>query len=330
MPKLDRLLWVTGARGFLGRHVSRSFSETGFQVAGIGRGDWSDHAHWGIDTWVEASVVETSLAGLMRQTGRPDIVFHAAGTGSVHDSFVHHRRSFQDTVVSTFELIEFLRNSAPRCTVLYPSSCAVYGQALVQPIPESAAVAPVSVYGAHKAAAEALLQTAAVNFGLPVGIIRYFSLYGQGLRKQLLWDLGRRLIGGESPIRLGGTGAETRDLLHIDDAVLLAALVAGRCTGEEARPLIVNGGSGRDISVAAIADLVSNNISPGTTVEFTGDQRPGDPTHYQASIERAQTLGFSPRWDTREGITDYCRWLHSSFSPQNTGDGPDPQSVGQP
>ncbi len=65
-----RIAWVTGAKGFLGRHVSREFASRGWRVVGIGRGHWTDHGSWGVDEWVEADVTRTSIGSVLERLRR--------------------------------------------------------------------------------------------------------------------------------------------------------------------------------------------------------------------------------------------------------------------
>src|SRR4030095_13057401 len=83
--------------------------------------------------------------------------------------------------------------TAPAAILIYPSSAAVYGVVKQAPIGESSPIAPVSPYGLHKAMAEELCSTQSKHFGLRCAIVRFFSVYGPGSRKQLLWDLAQKI-----------------------------------------------------------------------------------------------------------------------------------------
>src|SRR6202011_562447 len=101
------------------------------------------------------------------------------------------------------------------------SSAAVYGAHGPGPIPETCPLLPVSPYGSHERYAEELCLLAARRYGLGCAIIRFFSLYGAGRRKQILWDIGRKLIDNPPGIQLFGSGEETRDFVYVEDAVEL-------------------------------------------------------------------------------------------------------------
>jgi len=317
-----KLAWVTGARGFLGRHVARHLSGEGWRVVGIGYGEWSaDEAKtWGIADWRNADVGLAELRELAAVAGRPDVIFHAAGSASVGFSLEHPFADFQRTVATTAAVLEAMRTTAPAAVLIYPSSAAVYGVVKQVPIAESSPIAPVSPYGVHKAMAEELCMTQSRNFSLRCAIVRYFSVYGPGLRKQLLWDLAKKIDASPAAIELHGTGDETRDFLHVDDAARIVTLVA-KAPGNE--PLVINGGSGDAASVRDIANMLVAELGVKRDLCFSGTRRPGDPPHYRADTRQLVKLGFRPRWSLKAGVRDYVAWLRkadSGFQPTRRTD----------
>jgi UDP-glucose 4-epimerase len=136
-------------------------------------------------------------------------------------------------------------------------------------------------------------------------VIRFFSLYGPGLRKQLLWDVAGKLSREVDEITLFGTGNEMRDMLYVSDAAELCFLAAQLATSQ---CLIVNGGTGVASSVQTIASELARALGSRCRVRFNGDLRVGDPSHLQASTKRAAGFGFTPRWSLRDGIEAYAAW----------------------
>jgi UDP-glucose 4-epimerase len=305
-------LWITGAHGFIGRHVAQAFAQAGWSVLGIGHGLWreAEARSWGIEYWLESDIAPGSLKTLYAVAGAPDVIFHAAGGSSVAESVTDPVRDFDRTVRTTALLLDTIRRAAPDALMMLPSSAAVYGIASNGPIKETASVNPVSPYGLHKCMAEHLVKGAHQLFGLRSAIIRYFSIYGPGLRKQLLWDLAQKLSSRPKDIVLFGTGEETRDFLHVEDAAGLAVLVAEKMAGRDS--LIVNGGSGDCIPVRYIAKTLGGLLSPETEIRFNGTQRTGDPFHYQADTQLMKHLGFRPMWNLEKGMAGYVSWLAQS------------------
>lgn len=302
-------LWVTGARGFIGRHVARAFAKAGWSVLGVGHGRWSqtEARLWGVQYWHESDITHEALRMLIAKGGSPDAIFHAAGGSSVGQSVEHPLRDFDRTVRTTAVFLDAVHELASDTLMILPSSAAVYGCAGSGPINELAPLAPMSPYGLHKHLAEQLVRGANQLFGLRYAIIRYFSVYGPGLRKQLLWDLAQRLSSCEREIVLSGTGEETRDFLHVEDAARFAVTVVEKMEGSDS--LIVNGGSGESVSVRYIAETLRRFLSPTTSIRFNGAQRAGDPLHYQADTQLMDSFRFRPRWRLEEGMAGYVDWL---------------------
>lgn len=302
---MPRRLVVTGAYGFIGRHAARRWAEAGWRVVGIGHGAWSrkDWRDWGLDDWHGADV---TLDTLVTYAGEPDLIVHCAGSGSVGFSVTHPYQDFQRTVQTTAAVLEYVRLHAPNARIVLPSSAAVYGAASARAIPEETPLLPVSPYGVHKRLAEELALSYADRYRLAVAVVRLFSIYGAGLRKQLLWDACRKLAAGEA--EFAGTGAERRDWLNVSDAVELMACAAGHAS---AGPLVLNGGSGTSVSVHDILAKVRKGFPNSPALRFTGTARPGDPDVYEADIARARALGWSPRIDLDEGMARYVEWFNT-------------------
>ena len=301
-------VWIVGAKGFLGRHVARRFSADGNRVIGIGRSEWDadQRRPWGVGAWSGAGVEPPVLIALFDQFGRPDLVVHAAGSASIGRSLDDPFADFFDTAASVAQILAFLCRRAPDARLILSSSAAVYGAHGPGPIPETCPLFPVSPYGSHKRYAEELCSLAARRYGLRCAIIRFFSLYGPELRKQILWDIGRRLIDNPSVIQLFGSGEETRDFFHVADAVELVSACGAAASCE---PLVVNGGTGSATRVRDLAGAVVHALGRHTEVQFSGVTRQGDPEHYCADTRRADALGFRYHWSLERGLAAWADWF---------------------
>jgi UDP-glucose 4-epimerase len=307
---MARHIIITGASGFLGRYAAQHFSNQGWMVSGVGHSANNFSAkQWGISHWVESDVNLESLTRLIKKTRKPDAVFHCAGSGSVGRSWDAPLQDFERTTLTTAAVIESMRRHAPESLLIYPSSAAVYGESTADALSEESALHPMSPYGLHKLVSEDLCLGAHRIFGIRVAIIRFFSIYGPGLRKQLLWDVTRKLGAGSDTLTLDGTGAELRDFFYIDDAARLVEWVAEQSSTTEST--ILNGSTGIPTSVASIALLLIEAM--GTTgsvnLEFTGRCRPGDPSRLVGDTGKLEQIGFYSQVCVEEGIRRFVATL---------------------
>jgi UDP-glucose 4-epimerase len=301
--------WVTGANGFIGRHLVRELAGAGHVVHGVGHGalDPADARALGLQTWINGEVDAANFSALAATHGLPSQVFHLAGGSSVGLSIARPFEDFSRTVASTARLLEWLRSFAPESQLVVASSAAVYGADHTGPIAESAALAPMSPYGHHKLMMEQLCRSYAQSFGLHCTVVRLFSVYGPNLRKQLLWDICSRLGSEERSLNLGGTGTEIRDWTDVRDVVRLLVRVAEKVRHDDFR--VINGGSGRGTSVAGIADGLIRNWGSNTVVRYSGAARPGDPKSLLADDGRLRDLNFDWRISLERGLADYVEWF---------------------
>lgn len=297
-----RRVLVTGGLGFLGLAVARGFKAGGDRVVGLGHGDAATALAHGFDRWLQADVCGAALAALDE---RFDVVVHCAGRSSVAWSLEHPLDAFAATVQSTAELLDHLRRHNPDALMIQASSAAVYGAAEDRPLRVGDRPNPVSPYGFHKEMTEGLLRSHAVAFGQRCIAVRFFSIYGPGLRRQLLWDAATKLSAGHSEAVFWGTGQETRDWIHVDDAARLVARLVDA-------PLdlhLLNGASGIRSTVAHTLEQLRLSLGSETRIVFNGQLKAGDPLHYHADMTEADRLGWQPSIALEDGLRDFAQWF---------------------
>jgi len=283
------VILVTGASGFLGRAISDHLSVEGHDVVGAGRPDFE--------------IPSGPFTELIRSR-RYDALVHCAGPASVPASVADPSADFRGSAGVLDDLLSALRplDEAPR--VVFLSSAAVYGQPARLPIREADPLAPISPYGFHRRACELLLQAHARVWGLESVVLRVFSAYGEGLRRQIMWDICRQAIAAGT-IELEGTGTESRDFVHATDVAraVEVALRSASFTGEA-----YNVGTGAETTIATLATLLVEDLETVPSVHFSGRGRAGDPANWRADISTIAGLGFEPCVDIESGTHRYASW----------------------
>lgn len=305
-------IWITGAYGFIGRHVARTLADQENNIVfGVGHGQWSheEYRQWGISGWINGGINLDSLNSLYTLGGRPDVVIHLAGGSSVGMSLQGPRTDFFRTVVSTENLLEWLRVNSPETAVVVVSSAAVYGAGFSGTISESSTLNPYSPYGHHKLMMESLCHSYANSFGIRSVVARLFSVFGVGLQKQLLWDISKRINDCAGTLVLSGTGNELRDWVNVLDVSQVLAKIGAYAS---TMVPIINVGSGIGTSVRDIAQLFIDNWhgshSNETLLSFTGITREGDPVSLIADTHYLKELGLQCASPVADGIKNYVAW----------------------
>jgi UDP-glucose 4-epimerase len=286
-------LLVTGALGFIGGSVARHAVRLGHTVIGTALPEDLGKAAGFPLTAAEGA---PAVAALVDEAA-PDVILHAAGRASVAASIAAPADDFEGSVLTWQALLEGVRRSKRRPVVILPSSAAVYGDPDRLPVAEDAPLAPISPYGFHKRLCEILADEYARCFGLDVVVARLFSVFGPAQRRLLVWELFAQLAGPGDTAWIQGTGAETRDYLHVDDVAEALLRVAAsrpeRAQGAE----IYNLASGEERSVLEVATAIRDRVAPGKAIACRGEARPGDPSRWRADVGRlfARTAPWRPR-----------------------------------
>jgi UDP-glucose 4-epimerase len=300
-----RLLVVTGAHGFLGRHVARAAAKHGARVVGLGHGAWRDEEAlaWGLSAWQEGDV---SCEALEQLDESPDAIVHCAGSGSAGLALAHPGQDFERTVGTTAEVLEFIRTRSPQTALVFPSSGAVYGLPAVIPVKEETPPNPISPYGVHKRIAEELIESYGRHFGVNAAIVRIFSLYGEELRKQLLWDACQKATRGQ--VEFSGRGTDTRDWVAAEDAAELLLLGASRATPDAP---IANCATGIETTIKDVLTALFAALGVSSEPGFTGAGRSVNPSRYAGDPTRALAWGWQPKRSWQQGIAEYGHWFQT-------------------
>ena len=293
-------VFLTGAKGFLGQYVARAFLDSGYEVAGV---DATAAKPAGFADYDCMRLPDDGLHALLERF-QPEICIHCAGGASVAASLADPRADFNSSVGLTEHLLAALASAAPSCRAIFLSSAAVYGQPAQLPVTEDDSIRPLSPYGYHKRMCELLFEKAALLDGLPAASLRIFSAYGSGLKRQVLWEMASQLADGK-PLRLKGTGDETRDFIHAADVARAVRLIAEKAP---AKGEVYNVAAGAETSIRQAAEMLCAHFPGAETPHFAGQPIKGDPQRWLADCSRLAGLGFAPALPLEEGLGALARW----------------------
>ena len=300
---MNKKILITGAKGFLGSNVAKHFKNLGYETYGIGHGGLSieESQNIGLDYWKKDDV---SIKSILEFNQKFDLIVHCGGSGSVGFSVEHPYDDFKKTVDGTLEVLEYMRVHNPNARLIYPSSPAVQGEHPDEPIKEEYIGKPASPYGYHKKIAEDLCQSYSEKFGLRVSIVRLFSVYGNGLKKQLLWDAYHKIKEAKSDVSFWGTGNETRDFIHISDVVSIFDTLIKK---DEIFTLI-NGGTGTKHSIKNVIEMIRDLVNPLIHIEFNNQVNIGNPIYYWANTQKLEKYDITSNKKLENELVNYVTW----------------------
>jgi UDP-glucose 4-epimerase len=290
---------VTGAAGFIGRHLSALLVQRGVELVTVDR-----NPHPVPDG-----------RSLTRDLARPGAlddlldsrttVFHLASPADVSRSVAEPRREFEHNLTTSFEVLESVRRAG--AALVFASSASVFDPAGDErPRGERAYPRPSSPYAAAKLAGEAYCYAYHRSYGVDVKVARMFSVYGVGMRRFAIYDLFHKIRRDPARLTLLGDGEQVRDYLYVEDAArgLLAVAAAG-APGED-----YNLASGVAVPVAELARCIAVLMGhPDISIEASGEPYPGDVRCFFADTGKLSALGFAPQIPLDEGLRRTLDWL---------------------
>ena len=243
---------------------------------------------------------------------RFSVCINAAGCGNVGYSIEHPINDFEANTYAVAKVLDSIRKHQPSCKYLHISSAAVYGNPRHLPVHEMAELAPLSPYGFNKLMSEQLCTAYYKLYDIPITIIRPFSVFGNGLKKQLLWDICCK-ISCFDEVELFGTGKESRDFIHVQDLALLIDLVIEKSLFNLD---IINAASGTETTIQQIALMVETHFGNSKKIHFTGQYKMGDPLNWLADTKKATALGFINQTALEPAIAKYVDWFKANATEQ--------------
>ena len=286
---------VTGGAGFIGSHLVDRLLAESWVVLVID--DLSSGATANLAAGATLERLDVASADLVRpiRAWRPDVAFHLAAQPSVVRSAMDPLGDLDINVIGTHRLAAAAVASGAVRLVFVSSGGAVYGETY-RPATERTTPAPASYYGVHKLAAEGHVRLA----GLPYAILRPSNVYGPRQTAGLEGAVVAAFIEQatrDGVLRIHGDGSQTRDFLHVRDAVEALLLVARTATASGTW----NVAFGRSGSIAALADHVERAFGRKFGRSLA-ERRPGDVAASTISSAALQRLGWRPQVDLDAGL----------------------------
>ncbi|MBK8174415.1 MAG: NAD(P)-dependent oxidoreductase [Rhodospirillales bacterium] len=286
---------MTGATGFIGRHVAARLAASGMHVGAIGRAPRHTAAAQtpGVE-WLYADLLAEDESRRLVAAFRPDILVHAAWY-TRHGLFWTAKEN-TDWRAASIALAEAFRDAGGR-RFIGIGSCAEYDWTSPGSVawPETRPLLPATPYGSAKCEAAARIAALCAEAGMEFGWARLFHLFGADEPPdRLVSSLAIALLAGKEATV--GSGRHRRDFC--DSAFAgraIAALAVSRACGP------VNIGSGQSVTIAKVARLMGDLCGRSDLVRLgSRPDRPDDPLYLVPDVRRLRTVvGFREQHDLR-------------------------------
>jgi UDP-glucose-4-epimerase GalE len=322
------LILITGGAGYVGSHCTKALAAAGhgsvvFDNLLFGHREF---ARWG--PLIEGDIRDASALDAVFSAYRFDAVMHFAALAYVGESVTAPGRYYDVNVNGTRTLLDAVVRAGVR-SIIFSSSCAIYGEPERMPITEQTVPNPINPYGFSKLVCERMMDDFDLAHGLKSARLRYFNAAGADRTAEIGEDhdpethLIPLVLDAASGKRLNVTvygtdyptpdGTAIRDYIHVDD-LARAHVLALQHLLKKGDTIAVNLGTGHGASVRQVIDT-ARSITGRDIVVRDGSRRAGDPPVLVADAKKAsEVLGWAPQYsDLPAIITDAWRWHNKRF-----------------
>ena len=314
MSKINKIVLVTGADGFIGSHLVEMLVTQGHEIIALSQ--YNSFNNWG---WLEdvncKSMIEV-LTGDIRDphfckhiTKDVDIIFHLAALIAIPYSYIAPDSYVDTNIKGTLNICQAARENG-NIRVIHTSTSEVYGTAQYVPIDENHPLQPQSPYSATKIAADAMAMSFFNAFELPVTIARPFNTYGpRQSARAVIPAIITQIASGMKEIKLGDV-TPTRDFNYVEDTCngFIALAESSNTIGE-----VVNIGSNFEISVGDNLNIIKELMN--SDVEFVIDEQRIRPEKSEVfrlwcdNTKIEKLTGFKPQVGIQEGLKRTIDWI---------------------
>jgi len=295
---------VTGAAGFIGSHLCETLLAKGFSVIGI---DCFQAPAWVKEKNIASLISNPDfklIRGDLLELELPvildgvHVIYHLAATAGVRASWGTNFQTYiRNNIKSTQLLLETAKGRRYLKKFILASTSSVYG-ATDGPAREDHPLRPLSPYGVTKLAGEHLAAIYHREFGLPLTILRFFTVYGVRQRPDMAFHrLIKAVLAGEE-FKVYGDGGQIRDFTNISDIVdgnIKAMNLASHGN-------VYNLGGTSRASLNDVISLVQKITGIEARIKYIPEQ-PGEPRETWANISSAtRDLKYSPTIALKDGL----------------------------
>jgi len=257
-------------------------------------------------TVTRCSTEEKTLLRAKIMEFHPEVIVHLAAIPLVSVATSHTEFAFRSLSVGLVNVLEVLRDAPFVRRFVYVSSSMVYGNFVLDPMPEEGPKNPINVYGGLKLAGEVLTQSYLYPTGIEYVILRPSAVYGPtDIHQRVVQKFCEGALAG-SPILVKPRNDHIMDFTYVDD---IAQGLFLACTHPAAANETFNVTFGNSRRLTELVDVLRQYV-PQLVISNLDIDDADRPARGSLSIEKARRLlGYDPKWPLERGIPAYLEWL---------------------
>lgn len=311
---MPRKVLVTGANGFVARHMVPALKERGFEVAGV---DVGKDCAWCVDRYHACDLADADAVKAVLSKERPDVIVHLAAVSSVGQSWKMPAGTFLNNTGIFLNLVEAVRSVEMSPRILSVGSSEEYGNVPKGelPISEERRLSPSSPYAVARVAQEQLSRLYADGFGLDVVMTRSFNQIGPGQRTDfVVSSFVAQLMAGKREGRKtvevkAGDLSIVRDFLDVRDAVAAYLLLMEK--GEAGEVYNICSGVGRTLQ--EVLETAARIVGVEVYVTVDPDRiRPADNRAIIGNNGKMRRLGWNLKYALEMSLADMVEHLEAN------------------
>jgi UDP-glucose 4-epimerase len=298
---------VTGGLGFIGSHLVERLNENNDLVIVDNQSSGNIKNIQDLDfSRIDTDFGDITRVNLERIFEDVDYVYHMAAVTSVPQSVNDPLRSNEVNITGTLKVLE----AAKKCGVkklIFSSSSAVYGETASLPISEKNPVNPLSPYAVTKVTGELYCTLYSEIYDLPTIALRYFNVFGpkqdpESQYAAVIPIFIDKILKNQRPV-IYGDGEQTRDFVNVKEVVDANILAA-----ESNETGSYNIGLGKSTTINYLFEMIKETMKKDIKPVYK-NERPGEIKHSVADISKARSLGYSPKNDFTDELTETVEWF---------------------
>jgi CDP-glucose 4,6-dehydratase len=316
-----RRVFITGATGVIGLHLTRALERYGAEVTVLVR-DWVPRARYlgewldgkGTVTVVRGDLSDRDLLSRILAEYETEVVFHLGAQTIVRAGTVSPVTTFEANIAGTWNLLEAARTTGMYdgggiSAICVASSDKAYGTAATLPYTEEMPLCGEHPYDVSKSCTDLIARSYAITYDLPVCIARMGNIYGPGDLNfnRVIPGTIRSVLEGEAPV-IRSDGTPVREYFFVADAVDAYLTMAERIGRPGVRGQAFNFSSGERCTVREVVDLILAKMGSRLRPRVLATAKHEIQEQYLSSEKARTVLAWKPRTRLAVGLEETIAW----------------------